>query len=415
MSKKHHFVPRSLLKNFSVGGRHRQVIVFDKRKMSTYESSIENAGSENHFNTLVVDGQRICFEGVFKACDDELPRILRKVLSRTDLSVLSEEETHRLAYIIAVQMQRTLFTRKTFLDMNDLMKSAVERIVPASAASIPELSEDDAKVMALRALLNAQKWVPTLVKKDWSLNVATDGREFWTSDNPVVRVNNLPQGEGGLSSPGISISMPLSASCVLEMRCPSIANKVAELDRTLAAKMRSRPTVACTAENVLFYNSQQVLQSLRFLYGPSKEFAVARWILGEHPEARDPGRRLVEDGATSPRKYENMPEGRWLTAVGATTFHMLSLDSWRPDDGAVLAVVTDAWRAYLPALLADAPYSEVKVFEGQVARLTMSTAAIRVVCETDALLEVSHASAGIREAMRRSARRRTEPDTPGEA
>lgn len=53
-SKKHHFVPRSILKNFSISKNGSQVYVFDKHNERSYPSSLMDAGSENKFNTAEI-------------------------------------------------------------------------------------------------------------------------------------------------------------------------------------------------------------------------------------------------------------------------------------------------------------------------------------------------------------------------
>lgn len=52
-SKKHHYVPRSLLRGFLIPGT-EQVYVFDKKETRVYKAGIANVAAENRYNTLVV-------------------------------------------------------------------------------------------------------------------------------------------------------------------------------------------------------------------------------------------------------------------------------------------------------------------------------------------------------------------------
>jgi hypothetical protein len=51
-SKKHHYVPQSVLRGFSFDQTQRQLYVFDKIRMMSFTSSVYNAGCENQFNTV---------------------------------------------------------------------------------------------------------------------------------------------------------------------------------------------------------------------------------------------------------------------------------------------------------------------------------------------------------------------------
>ena len=87
-SKKHHYVPQSVLRHFSFDQAQKWIYVFDKAQMKSFQSSILNAGSENYFNAVQVEGQTVSFEGLFKTNDDQLARLLslRKRFSEDGLT-----------------------------------------------------------------------------------------------------------------------------------------------------------------------------------------------------------------------------------------------------------------------------------------------------------------------------------------
>ena len=70
-SKKHHYVPQSMLRRFSSDPEQLKIHVFDKKTSKTFPSPIKDAGCENHFNTVEIEGKVIPFEGVFQENDDE--------------------------------------------------------------------------------------------------------------------------------------------------------------------------------------------------------------------------------------------------------------------------------------------------------------------------------------------------------
>jgi hypothetical protein len=89
------------LRRFSVDQKPESVHVFDKINMKSYPSSGENAGSENDFNTVEVEGQVVSFEGLFKTNDDQLGRLLGTIASNRSLAVLTPADRVALSEVVA--------------------------------------------------------------------------------------------------------------------------------------------------------------------------------------------------------------------------------------------------------------------------------------------------------------------------
>jgi len=98
-SKKHHYVPQSVLRGFDQ--KQRPIYVFDKARMTSFTSSIYAAGCENQFNTIEIEGQTVSFEGLFRTNDDQLARLLNKIRS---LARLTREDRIALSEVVAAQM-----------------------------------------------------------------------------------------------------------------------------------------------------------------------------------------------------------------------------------------------------------------------------------------------------------------------
>src|SRR4051794_11692947 len=103
-AKKHHYVPRSILRRFSPDPARGQLYVFDKAKGRSFVSSIEGAGSENHSNTVEIEGRTVSFEGVFQTNDGQLARLLDKILTDRSLTGLASEDRDILAVVVAAQI-----------------------------------------------------------------------------------------------------------------------------------------------------------------------------------------------------------------------------------------------------------------------------------------------------------------------
>lgn len=114
------------------------------------------------------------------------------------------------------------------------------------------------------------------------------------------------------------------------------------------------PTVHSSPGGVLFYNSLQVLQSSRYLYGATDEFRHTRRILDENPEARHIETSLVATGlgrAPTSRR----PPGQWLVIAGARTDHCCAVESSAIRDHKLLVTVIPKSMDVLRVALADRP------------------------------------------------------------
>jgi len=74
-SRDHHFVPRSVLRRFSVGRLRKQVWVYDKTTGRRFTARIGDAGSANDDNKLrLTDGGFLNFEPTFDDIDGVFPQ-----------------------------------------------------------------------------------------------------------------------------------------------------------------------------------------------------------------------------------------------------------------------------------------------------------------------------------------------------
>lgn len=372
MSKKHHYVPRGLLKNFAFGRKHNQICVFDKVRQSAFETNITEAGSENYFNTIEVAGRTISFEGMFQDCDDRLAVLAKLVVDNHRLSVLSAQDRKDLAYLAAIQFLRVKLVRTTLLEITrSLLRAFREQdrsVSPDLEKEMLGVDENAVRAMSIQHLREAGAMAKHFLAKDWALLLAPDSDPFWISDNPIVANNMFPYGDNGLASEGIELCWPLGSRILLAFRCPTIANKVELVSPVHAKSLRSNPTVAAKPVNIEYYNSLQVFQSSRFLYASTKVFRLARRALRDHPELEVEQLSKMEFGTLGeiPRR-SRMPAGRWLVAFGAKTHHMCPIDQATSTPSGVAVVVSpSAGVRTVEALLEDSPHSKMEVYRDQV-------------------------------------------------
>lgn len=408
MSKKHHYVPRSVLKNFAAGRKHTQVYVFDKVRQSAYQSSLMDAGSENHFNTLVIGGKTINFEDAFQGCDGKLAELSRRLVEKQSLAGLSQRDRADLANLAAIQFLRVKIVRTTLQAFPQMLHAVLSKrgpIAPELEAELTSFDENKARAMSLKMLEEAGQHAKHFLEKDWALMVAPSASPFWTSDNPIVIGNVFPYGERGLAAPGVELCWPLGSHTLLAFRCPTIANKAELVSKAYADRLRSGLTATCSVENVDYYNSLQIFQSSRFLYASTNEFKLARRAIKEYPDvSAERTSTFAMGGMGEAVSNSNMPMGRWLVAFGAKTHHMCRIDSVLRDDSEVVVEVADDAAIAIERALQDAPYSQVLIYQDQVPIHMMREAAIERVSNNPKAVQVYPRDPGLRKLFTRTAK-----------
>jgi hypothetical protein len=390
-SKKHHYVPQSVLRRFSFDQEQKRVHAFDKTNMKSYPSSVENAGSENYFNTVEVEGQVVSFEGLFKTNDDQLGLLLGTIASNRSLAVLTPADRVALSEVVAAQIVRTKMVRTTMRSIAEQMLAALSEagIDPGEVDGLSIPTNQEVRRAALASFLDLRRIVSAIQEKRPILIHRSNSQVFWISDNPVVLHNTFPYGERALNAPGIEIYFPISSELVLGFFCPSIEVKIQQLlslehpniDRQKYSEiyrgLQGGDAVSLGPETVPFLNSLQVLRSSRFLYAPSNEFEHAREILHRQPEAQNV-QTLIAVGrmGQGPPSHTNMPPGLWVVFYGGRSHHMIAVDCW--DESADFLEFETRDLATLQAILADQPLKQAVLFQDGAERRGMREVQIEI-------------------------------------
>lgn len=402
-SKKHHYVPQAVLRNFASDQKATKVWVYNKSARKAYESAILDAGSENHFNTIDVGGVAINLESQFQDADSRLADLIRKLVQTHSLASLDERERHDLAYLAAVQMLRVRLIRDTMSSFPKLLRETLgEAGVDESIA--PDIDENTAKIVSLQMLADAEQHMQHLLEKDWWLFEAPKSRPFWTSDNPVVTFNALGYGDTGLASDGVQVLWPISAELLLTFSCRTIANKFDAIRPSSGTKFRSDPLLPCEPNNVDFFNARQVLDSGRFLYSRTRNFGLADRIVSDHPHVGHVQSK-VSLGNAGPAPPSAQLTGRWLVVFGTRTSYRCALTTVSESGGEVRVTVAEEGLQELAQAMEDTPHKEARISVDGVNRHGIRGG---VLLERDSqnphVVTVAHADPGLRNLMRRTNR-----------
>lgn len=392
-SKKHHYVPQAHLRRFSIGGAGKQVFVFDKLSGRSFPGAIQDAGSENHFNTFEGPDGLVNFESWFRDVDDRSAALFGRVTAERGLGALDAADRRDLADTVALQLLRTRLPRTTIQVVGEQLLGVLSDagLAPDHAGHLTPPTENGARRAMLDALRDRAGFTAALVAKLPVLIEPRGVARFWISDHPVVRVNSAPYGDVGLSSPGVEVYLPLAPDLMLGLLCPSLelklrAARVGDLEIDDAPRARltaihdgiltGRPVRQDDA-TVDRFNRLQVSNSARFLYADRDDFDAARDLLGTNPGLRRVTTQVRAGrlGEGPPRRAR-MPKGLWLVLYGSRNHHMLPIEARITDLEPVEASTPD--HGTLAVALDDAPLIRAEIFESGQARWAMRAVSVEI-------------------------------------
>jgi Protein of unknown function (DUF4238) len=391
-AEKHHYVPQTLLRHFSIDGAGQRIWVLDKTTGKTFPAPIADIACETYFNTLQIDGRKIVLENVFDAIDSMAAPLLRKILDRRTIAGLSADEQYGVALIAATQLLRVKLQRTTLIAVAEDFAESLRRsgLDPEELANFRVPSESEAKFASFQRLCGVHALALAFGQKNCALH-ETRGEAFWISDNPVVMFNSFPYGDVALNALGVEIYFPLSPRYILAFYCPSIALKIQQRlnsgmvsermpwHRELFEAMGTGQAVDST-EHVAFFNSLQVSSSVRFIYGSESNFARAKQMLAERPKLREVRSLLKAGNLGEVPRRENFPPGDYLVLMEEVDHHMIPLLGWSDEpEGAEFEVRTNALVEQLYELVAGARFDKASIFSNGYEVRLVRNAVVEVV------------------------------------
>lgn len=350
-SKTHHYVPQSLLKNFSIDEKEKQVFAFDKTNDSIRPHSIKNAGSEKYFYSIRINEKEFNFENLFQDADNTLPTIITKIIANQSLSVLTKDEQDFLFKLTALQIVRTRASLNILKKIHNTLLDITNRIskewdIPKENFE-PQIEHYDEELykttfLDLEELIN--NFASILRNKITYLCYTSDDDPYWCSDNPVVQNNHLNFGDIGLSNLGTDIHFPISKNFLIVFSCRSHlyqgelkSQLLQHANDTVNKSIESinfKTKKNSEAENVLYYNSLQVRDSSRFVYSQVDNFNMAKNFLTDFPEYRN----LNSDEVFSferkegEKEYPSFPRGKYLICNGKKAHHQIEIQEYDLDE-----------------------------------------------------------------------------------
>jgi len=289
-----HYVPKLYLRNFC---KHKeQIAVYIKSSSNSFFTNINNVANENYFydnEELDTITQKVQFlEKYFHPIENKMKEIFVELFKQLDsgkFDGFKDEERFNISRFIIYQYMRTKEQREIFGQLNkELLKCfSNEFSLNSNVSEGNHIDDFSEKALHISLLLNEElmhKLTLSVYKKLWIILENNTTSPFITSDQPVVKHGNLGnefRSMSGFNSKGVEISFPISPKYLLTITDEEFAYEkyLTYLDDT---------KVQANEQNVLFYNFLQITHSYNQLYSNINSFDLAKEILYERPELKEP-------------------------------------------------------------------------------------------------------------------------------
>ncbi|HEX7378594.1 MAG TPA: DUF4238 domain-containing protein [Pirellulales bacterium] len=270
--KKHHYVPKLLLKSFTLdGGDDDRLWAFDQRRRSQWRSTPRKSACEANFNTIDrgpgIDPTQV--EKDFGAFESDAASALRNILTAKRLPAADSRDFDLLINFVALLVSRVPAIREKitqFVDEVRAKEDFAREWLRQSGNAVAEAPAEaiDRTWLVGNTIFSVQTLVPHLAQRKWSLwFVENDGPDLICSDNPVALTWTVAH--TGPYPPGFGVPNTL-VSCPLTRRTLLVGSYEGQRD---AAPLDER--AVATANSLTASNANQ-------LYSAAEDFV---WLMSD--------------------------------------------------------------------------------------------------------------------------------------
>ena len=404
-SKKHHFVPQSILKNFAKVDNPKGIYVYDKKNGKYFSSSIVDAGSENYFNTIRTDNGNLNFESLFNEFDGSVAKIVQTILSEGRIDNLNAIQIRELLFLVAVQIGRVKIHRTKIQKIERQINTFALELYGEKYPNIelrPISDNEQVKVTTIQYLKEIDSVVDILAKKDIYLIEAKDTQNLYTSDNPVVMKNVFPFGQPGINELGVEIFLPISTNYAVALACPSIKRRMEEFkpiqspyDLKIYNVLCSKGKLVAEDDFITFLNQLQISESSRFIYSSIAEFKVAEELIKQNPSLQE-----VESHfglLKGPQVFPKMPEGQSAVVYVGESHCIIKLRDF--SNGLKVSFNTEDILILLSTVGPEMKIDKLEYFENKANTAMMKNMKIVKADIDSKLIELEHADPMIKSVM----------------
>jgi hypothetical protein len=279
-SPKQHYIPQFYLRKFfsRKTSKDSYIYLFDKMTQQINEPNVKDVAAERGFyDFLSESGEKISIDSFFNNVESKAQAAIQAVIENPDTSVLSEYK-ELLSVFFMLQENRT----KVLQDINIQINDGLNQKIGQNDILSPKITDDNLKEFQANYLTEMlPSLVTELLKMNWTLISNKTEKPFWTSDHPVFRYNPIPNGNLGLKSPGIQLHIPINPWTAIIICDPNTYSN-------------QNSKIFAESLHIEFNNSQQVINSRRYLFSSKNDFTLAQEMISKNEILSNPNRpRLI--------------------------------------------------------------------------------------------------------------------------
>lgn len=402
-SKQHHFVPQSILKNFSIDNKREKIFVLDKSNFKIFPNAINKTGSEKFFHSIRFKDSELNFENEFNIPDSKLSQLVTKIVKDESLELLTQEERESLISLTCLQYLRTRDSLNRLIKLSQNLEEIKNLIienweVPEKniTPNFSKIFEDQAKIFLLNLNTSVTSMSNNLNDKLVYLLRSNDKNPFYCCDAPVVKNNSIPSGHQGFKDRGIEIYFPISKNITVAFKCKSLVYKglpneiIDDPKKSIGEFIKSinfRLVQDSPPDQVKYINQLLVRESNRFVYSNENNFDEAIQLIENNPSYGyiDPTKDKNEF-LSDFRTYSNIRNGIFLIIFGQRENHEIQIEQYDLDK---LEFKTNQI-ADVSRIQNDYPIKELKLIEDKKMKLLTRDNKFEWVNKTDGIFKIKY-------------------------
>ncbi len=213
-NKKHHYVPRFYLQQFSEDGRRINLFNIPAQR-TIFGASLRGQCYRCYFY-----GRNSNIEKMLADVEAKASIILREIARDRVLPMQASEDHQYLFLFLLMQCARTSYQTDLIEERHDAFwRHAVLPYVDQSQGALPD-NPPRCREPGTYALRTAFGFLPVIFDLDYKLLSIADDQEFIASDNPVVLYNQMYEfvrigGTTGIANKGLQIFFPIDRKNLL--------------------------------------------------------------------------------------------------------------------------------------------------------------------------------------------------------
>lgn len=282
MAKKQHYVAQAaLLEPFATaaGGR---LFVLNKKEGKVFPSRPRDVGHENGFyDYLDSEGLLRNIEGATSKLDNAVSPLFARIRRDRTVGWLNSMQRELVGSYFIAQILRTPHGRGISRRIAGALDSSSRKFPIGSDAWVMAQTDDNASADTSFGIIESElhEIFGLLHDKRLLLLSAEAGKHtFYTSDRPVVIINQAGEGRG-LGCPNLEAYLPIAPTLLVSFFGTNAGKKYAS---------NSGEAIPIADSEIVRLNQSQVRFCTRYVYSASESFDTAFCLLNKDPSTADP-------------------------------------------------------------------------------------------------------------------------------